>query len=218
MKKALVVGAILSLVVAACASPSSSGSGTDNTGALDDTYPTTAIAVPPNEEGDTEMEGTVLATPLETPTTTPHEEMEGVEVAEQSPTNALDESGQSGPGTTETSPGSGATSPSSEDSEPIASSRDLPSTVQLAIEDLAQLHGISVDAVQQISHRRVTWPDSSLGCPKKDRSYTQVLTPGTVTILEAGGVEYFYHADISGEPFLCIAPTDPVSEGPGSDL
>lgn len=37
------------------------------------------------------------------------------------------------------------------------------------------------------------WPDASLGCPAKDKSYAQVVTPGHRVLLEVRGKVYPVH-------------------------
>lgn len=64
----------------------------------------------------------------------------------------------------------------------------------LAVAHLAQLLGVSPDAITVVSVEEVTWPDTSLGCPQPGMMYTQVLTPGYRLVLEAGGKTYEYHA------------------------
>lgn len=40
------------------------------------------------------------------------------------------------------------------------------------------------------------WSDTSLGCPKKDMMYAQVITPGFLIILSGDGKNYTYHAGL----------------------
>lgn len=40
----------------------------------------------------------------------------------------------------------------------------------------------------------VEWQDASLGCPKPGIFYAQMITPGYLIVLEAGGKEWQYHA------------------------
>ncbi|MEO1480887.1 MAG: hypothetical protein AAFU77_02195 [Myxococcota bacterium] len=63
----------------------------------------------------------------------------------------------------------------------------------------------------------VTWRTSAMGCPKPDRAYRMVLTPGVRIRLEAGGVEYAYHASTKGTPFLCEHPGQVETPAPGSN-
>ena len=69
--------------------------------------------------------------------------------------------------------------------------------------DLAQQLGISSAQITVISVTAKTWSDASLGCPEPGMMYAQVLTPGYQMILEAGGNQYDYRADQSGNFKLC---------------
>jgi len=66
---------------------------------------------------------------------------------------------------------------------------------RLARRDLAARLNIAEDAVRVASLRPSTWPDASLGCPKPDTMYAQVVTPGFTIELEADGKTYRYHSD-----------------------
>lgn len=67
--------------------------------------------------------------------------------------------------------------------------------VRLAIDDLAKRLGLRAAAVRLARVEPVDWSDTSLGCPKPDMVYAQVITPGFVVVLWAQGVEYEYHTD-----------------------
>jgi hypothetical protein len=56
---------------------------------------------------------------------------------------------------------------------------------------------ILVDTVQAVN-----WPDSSIGCPKPDVAYLQVVTPGYKVILRAEGQIYTVH-EAGDLAFLC---------------
>ncbi len=56
---------------------------------------------------------------------------------------------------------------------------------------------ILVDTVQAVN-----WPDSSIGCPKPDMAYLQVVTPGYKVILRAKGQIYTVH-EAKDHAFLC---------------
>jgi hypothetical protein len=93
--------------------------------------------------------------------------------------------------------------------------------VTLVKGDLARQLGIAVDQIQVVSIKAVDWPDTSLGCPKPNMFYAEVITPGFEIILEANGQEYAYHAG-GGEYVQCEgqwpveAPTvSTASEGTG---
>jgi hypothetical protein len=66
--------------------------------------------------------------------------------------------------------------------------------VELAQEDLAQLLDVAADEIEVESVRPVDFPDASLGVPETDKAYAQVITPGYVIRLAAGGETYAYHA------------------------
>lgn len=67
--------------------------------------------------------------------------------------------------------------------------------VRLATEDLAKRLGLRAAAIRPVRVQAVDWSDTSLGCPKPDMVYAQVITPGFVVILSAQGAEYEYHTD-----------------------
>ena len=48
-----------------------------------------------------------------------------------------------------------------------------------------------------------SWPDSSLGCPKPNMNYLQVITPGYRIVLEAQGRSYEYHTDTGKRVVRC---------------
>lgn len=79
-----------------------------------------------------------------------------------------------------------------------------------ARDDLAQWSGIAADQIAISSAQAVTWPDSSLGCPQPGMAYAQVLTPGYLIRLEAGGRVYEYHAGRNSDAFYCADPEPPV--------
>lgn len=67
--------------------------------------------------------------------------------------------------------------------------------VVTAREKLATELGIAADAVTVVGVEAVEWSDSSLGCPKPDMNYLQVITPGYKITFEAQGTRYEYHTD-----------------------
>jgi hypothetical protein len=70
-------------------------------------------------------------------------------------------------------------------------------------QDLARRLGIDISEITVVNVEEVTWPDASLGCPEPGFGYGQVLTPGFLVILAAGGQEYPYHAASSRNFVLC---------------
>ena len=67
----------------------------------------------------------------------------------------------------------------------------------------ARRTGVPATAVRVTRTAAQTWPDAGLGCPEPDALYAQVLTPGYLLLLQAGGRQLEYHTD-SGQRFtLC---------------
>jgi hypothetical protein len=66
--------------------------------------------------------------------------------------------------------------------------------VQRAKADLGQELGIRQGEITVKSVEETDFPDASLGVPKPDRLYAQVVTPGYVIELIAGDTVYEYHA------------------------
>lgn len=77
---------------------------------------------------------------------------------------------------------------------PIIPDAALASLVVKAQADLARVTNTAAAEVHLKSTQSVDWPDASLGCPKSGQSYAQVVTPGYLIVVEAGGKEYNYHA------------------------
>jgi hypothetical protein len=75
--------------------------------------------------------------------------------------------------------------------------------VRLAIEDLVKRIGTRAATIQLIAVEAVQWSDTSLGCPKENTAYAQVITPGFRVTLKARGVEYEYHTDEGRFAVLC---------------
>ena len=67
----------------------------------------------------------------------------------------------------------------------------------------ARAFNVDPAAIALISDEEVEWPSSALGCPKPDRMYLTVITPGFRVVIEQGGQRYAYHAGRDGAFFLC---------------
>jgi hypothetical protein len=85
-----------------------------------------------------------------------------------------------------------------------------PERVAAALGDLQQRAGVAAGAITVVSAEAVEWSDGSLGCPQPDMMYPQVISPGYRLILAAGGQEYAYHGNESGDLFFCANPSLPV--------
>lgn len=110
----------------------------------------------------------------------------------------------SGPGAT-----AGGTSGPSSTAGPSSASAPT-GAAALAVEDLADRLGVAVDDVEVTRVEEVTWRDASLGCPQPGMAYAQVLTNGTLVVLEVDGTTYEYHSGGSRAPFLCENPQTPL--------
>ncbi|BAN00351.1 hypothetical protein [Ilumatobacter coccineus] len=82
--------------------------------------------------------------------------------------------------------------------------------IDVAVADMAQRRGIDADSITVVSSQDVTWRDGSIGCPRKDMSYTMALVPGTRIVLEAGEYRDVYHSGNGGDPFYCAVPQEPL--------
>jgi hypothetical protein len=93
---------------------------------------------------------------------------------------------------------------------------ELAELTEQARADLAAQLEIVIDEVEVVSARRVTWRNSSCGCPKKGKSYLQMLTRGALIMLRSVDKEYRYHSSMAGPPFHCEdpAPNDPLPDDP----
>lgn len=67
--------------------------------------------------------------------------------------------------------------------------------ISLAKDDLAKKLGVNTKEIRLLSIEAVDWPDTSLGCPKEEMMYAQVITPGYRVTLEGRGKSYIYHSD-----------------------
>jgi hypothetical protein len=86
----------------------------------------------------------------------------------------------------------------------------LQETIEIAVRDLATRLTAKPETIEVTEARYVTWPDSSVGCPRSGLEYMQVLTPGILVVLQHGGSSYHYHGARDGLPFYCAQPRQPV--------
>lgn len=91
-------------------------------------------------------------------------------------------------------------------------SDELRVMAQSASDDLAKRLSISSGEIYVMEASAVDWSDSSLGCPKPDMMYAQMITPGYRIVLKSGDTLYEYHAGADGIPAYCEAPKPPVSQ------
>ena len=92
------------------------------------------------------------------------------------------------------------TTPAAEDTEIVRAARL----------DLAGRLDISVDEIAVVSVTEVTWRDGSIGCPRPNMAYKQVLVNGSRIVLRARGTDYHYHVGGGRGPFYCAEPAEPL--------
>lgn len=97
-----------------------------------------------------------------------------------------------------------ATAPA--EAAPIGQEETVQRPEQFAAQDLAQRLAVPVEDVTVVEVAEVEWPDASVGCPQPGMMYAQVITPGQLITLQAGGQTYSYHSGRGGQPFLCENP------------
>lgn len=66
--------------------------------------------------------------------------------------------------------------------------------IEMARQDLAQRENVDPGQIELQELEAVEFPDASLGVPQEGESYAQVITPGYIIVLNAGGQTYEYHA------------------------
>lgn len=78
--------------------------------------------------------------------------------------------------------------------------------VDTAKKMLAEMSAVQVMAneIQVASLEPVEWRDTSLGCPQEGMAYAQVITPGYMIVLEAGGQTYEFHTNTTDQVVPCF--------------
>lgn len=75
---------------------------------------------------------------------------------------------------------------------PVAAPPVAPDALIAAIADDL---GLSESDVQVLITEPREWPDASLGCPEPGHAYADVITPGYLIVVQAGGEEFEFHTD-----------------------
>src|SRR5262245_59833297 len=78
-----------------------------------------------------------------------------------------------------------------------------PAVVDEAVRTAAAYVSVAPTDVQVQLVEAREWPDSSLGCPRPGLMYSQIVTPGYLIVLQAGGRVLEYHSDARGRVVLC---------------
>lgn len=76
--------------------------------------------------------------------------------------------------------------------------------IEAARADAARRSGLALATLQVVAAQSVTWPDASLGCPRKGLLYPQALVPGYQVKLKVGDQVWDYHASERGAVMLCL--------------
>lgn len=100
--------------------------------------------------------------------------------------------------------------PANEQSQPPSSG------LEALRSNAASLAGVTADGVSIVSSERVTWSDGSLGCPRGDEMYTQMLVSGYRVVVSAGEQTFDYRLADSGFFRLCGSPASALTPLPGA--
>jgi hypothetical protein len=95
---------------------------------------------------------------------------------------------------------------------PTPEEGDLQGMIVRAQEDLAKRLELSVDKIELVEWKAVTWPDSSLGCPEPGQNYLPVLQDGYLMRFQAEDKVFQYHSGEDYAPFYCERPQEPYDE------
>ncbi len=71
------------------------------------------------------------------------------------------------------------------------------------LEDAAARLGVTREDLTVTRVEARAWPDAALGCPEPGTFYAQVVTPGFLVIVTAGGQDLEYHTDDRGTFVSC---------------
>ena len=77
--------------------------------------------------------------------------------------------------------------------------------LDLARQELAARLNVQAAEITLVAMRRASWPDASLGCPRRGEQYAQVVTSGFVIELAHGDEVHTYHAS-PDRAMLCGKP------------
>ena len=99
--------------------------------------------------------------------------------------------------------------------DPDSSPKDLARRAMIAArEAYAKAQAVPYIGPAVVAFEPVEWGDASLGCPKPDVMYAQVITPGFRLVFEYEGQQHEYHTDQDGSSVVgCGEATTPE---PGS--
>jgi len=87
---------------------------------------------------------------------------------------------------------------------PYSSKPSPEKAISLSKRHLAAKLKISTDQITAVSVEKVNWSDTSLGLPKPDMVYAQVIVPGFKITLRALGQDYLYHAGVISNKMVVL--------------
>ena len=90
----------------------------------------------------------------------------------------------------------------------VASETVAPEMIKTLVAQLAQQISVDPAKITLVSAEAVQWPDGSLGCPKPDRMYPQVITSGFRVLFAVApeGKTYAFHGDAQSRFSYCGNP------------
>jgi hypothetical protein len=86
---------------------------------------------------------------------------------------------------------------------PVTTSAIPPAVRRAVVADAAQRFRVAANGVVLAQAERVTWPDSSLGCPEPGHVYGQALVAGFRVVAKTVEGELLYHTDTRGTVLNC---------------
>lgn len=85
---------------------------------------------------------------------------------------------------------------------------ELPADTLEAIRTAAAVAEVPKEQVTIVEVVPTDFPSTALGCPEPGRAYAEVIVPGYVVIVEAGGERYEFHTDAEGSQVVrCLEPS-----------
>ncbi len=84
----------------------------------------------------------------------------------------------------------------------VSISSEAQQAIAQARADAASRTGVEADSWRAVEVTARQWPDAGLGCPERGKPYARVLTPGSLTTLEAGSRRLVYHSG-AGRAVYC---------------
>ncbi len=101
--------------------------------------------------------------------------------------------------------------PSGETTQPSSMPANGTPAQQAAITALASDANLPADQIKLISMEAVTWPDGCMGVTRIGMMCTYGTVDGFKIILEAGGKQYEYHTNASGDTVRLATTATPQS-------